>query len=214
MRQFNDLALRALRTADEEHLTALHGSPPISVFKELRQFHDLSLADLARRSYLSKNTLVRAENATYANPLPSLMDYWVKNSKRAVTYLDLVTGYEDFQDEQRRRHTKYFGLDLHINETSTTHPLRQLRSSRYSYSNPDRSLPVGIDEVSRALCLPPDTLRFWEKKWRQQQTVPKLFNSVLLFVGYSGDNVLHFNYQYEQWRRETLNKERELVANG
>lgn len=190
---------------EEEYLNGIHGDPPVCVFKYLRINAGLSLGALGIQTHLSKNALVRAENGTYANPLPALLDFWVRK-QNALNEPEIATAYEDFQHEQRRRHFHYFGpyLQDSYDVGFPNHPFRQLRRNRPSFADPETALPVGVEEVSRALCLPVDTLRHWEKKYRTQLSVPKAVLGVLNQIGYTQAEVQEYAADYTQWRREHL----------
>lgn len=195
---YERLVLKQRKLAEQEFLESKHGQL-ISNFKQLRLQHSLSLEDLSRLSYISKNALVRAEQGTYANPMPALLTYWLRRLPN-LSELELLDGYEDFQLNQRARHPNYFGPTLlAVDPTESLHPFRQLR--RQHISPVDKLLlPVGVDEVSRALCLPIDTLRYWEKKWRLQQSVPKLVQEVLSQIGYPRSEIRELSSRYRVWR--------------
>lgn len=187
--------------AEEAYLTKLHGPAPVCVFRDLRKSAGWSLQDLAIQCGLSTNALVRAEQGTYSNPLPSLMDFWLRKYPQ-FTELSLRTEYEDYQYYQRKRYFHYFGphLTLPPSLEIQSHPFRYLRKHRPSKVD-ELPLPVGPDEVSRSLCIPVDTIRYWEKKFRSQQSVPKQVNAVLLKIGYTQSEVRALNEFYVQWRQ-------------
>lgn len=186
--------------AHENLLTNKYGPPPVCNFKHLRLQSNLSLAGLALQTGLSKNAIVRAEQGTYANPLPRLSEYYQRRFN--ISELEITLGYEDFQAAQRQRHYHYFGDTLIYSELDQVHPFRQLRLSKHSLAHPDVLLPVGPDAVSRALCIPVDTLRFWEKKFKSQKSVPKLVVNVLNQIGYDRSTIANFCKAYEYWRTQ------------
>lgn len=189
------------REAERAYLDKVHGPSEPCVFRTLRLNAGLSLQGLAIQTGLSKNALVRAEQGTYANPLPSLVEYWVSRLTSQVTELTIVESYEDYQYAQRKRFLHYFGPNLQAgyDPLDDLHPFRQLRHSRPSHVD-FLPLPVGLTEVSQDLCLPVDTLRFWEKKFRSQQSIPKQVITALLMSGYTQYEVGQFCRDYELWR--------------
>lgn len=190
------------REAKHEYvLNEAHGPAPINIFKQLRLGTNLSLQGLAVQTGLSKVALIRAEQGTFANPPELLMHYWVTRPKSEHSELDLVQGYEDYQYYQRKRHLFYFGTDLghQYDVEDIPHIFRQLRHNRPSVAD-GKPLPVSLDQSCRDLCLPPDTIRFWEKRFRNQQSVPKQVVSVLLFLGYTQSDVQQFSRDYVKWR--------------
>ena len=201
--KLSTLAEQRRLEAEQLHLTKLHGPPPVCCFKTYRLHSGLSLQALVTATHLSKNAIVRAENGTYTNPLPSLVSFWER--KLGLSESEITDAYCEFQYYQRLRHFHYFGINLQngYNTFVNVHPFRQLRKQRIAYHDLE-IIPTGLDPVSRALCIPIDTLRYWEKKFRQQQTVPKLVIGVLLRIGYTQSEVQQFCRDYGDWRRENL----------
>ena len=188
--------------AELEYLDSVNGGQLICNFKQYRLRAGLSLLELSRQSHISKNGLVRAEQGTYANPMPALLNYWLRTNPN-LTYLEVEDGYIDYQQSQRLRNFKFFGKSLiesTVSGVNDPHPFRQLRHRHVSPYDGE-VLPVGVDQVSRALCLPVDTLRYWEQKWRLQKSVPKLVREGLLTIGYGRSEVSEFCDIYSEWRQ-------------
>lgn len=178
----------------------LYGPEPVNPFTHLRSDLGVSLNRLATICHVDRKALSRLENGTYTNALPSVVDFWV--NRNATTEGELLTQYEEYQFLQRRRHEFYLGASLNV-DLAGMHPLRQLRFNRPSLVT-QAPLPVGISEFSEALCLPLDTVQYFEKKWRQQQSVPKQIKLVFNQIGYSREQIATFEQRYKQWRE--LNK--------
>jgi hypothetical protein len=159
-------------------------------FKELREAKGWDITTLSEQSLIDRKALSRAEDGMYANPLPSLVDFWVKNGP--MTYTEILANYEDFQTTQRKTHTWYFGRNLHFQITNAEHPLRQLRRRR----------AVELTQFCRDLCLPLDTIQFFEKKWRTYQSVPKSLQEVLNINGYTRHEITVFCNDYRTWRNK------------
>jgi len=176
----------------EEHRVAVFGPPPVNIFKELREEQGWSHDQLGRRALLSKQALIRVEQGTWANPLPTLVDYWVKH--HGVNELTLLDNYEWFRNAQRRRHHKLFGFHINVAASSPIHPMRQIRE------------PYNPSEVAKMLCVPQATIQYFERKWKQQKSVPKELCVALHDIGYTLNEVRCFEADYAAWRRYALSR--------
>jgi transcriptional regulator with XRE-family HTH domain len=174
------------------------GPEPENPFRTLRG--DLTLAALASMAHVDRKVLSRLEKGMYVQPSPSVVDYWV-NRRHLVTEGELWADYENYQYLQRRRHMFYFGPSL-ITTPNHTHPFRRLRANRPTAHDLDVILPVGITECCEALCLPLDTIQFFEKKFRLQQSVPKILKQVLSQIGYTREQIAQFEKEYLAWRKD------------
>lgn len=177
-----------------------------NIFKELRVASGLSHQKLAQLMNTSKHALIRLEQGLYDRPLPTVVEFWlnegrflpgVKNSEIRITELTLVHGYEEFQDEVRRRSNRYFGHSLSdlVYSSVCPHPLIQLEDKARLLGNPHSEIAI-----AKALCVPQSTLNLWKRKFRTQQSVPKTFQSALMQIGYSRFEVKQFNEGYIRWR--------------
>ena len=191
----------------QTYLDNKYGPPPHNPFKVMRYEKNFSLQQLSVSTGLSKNSIVKTENGTFNRPSDSIVDFWVR---KGYAYNDLLLAYEEFQLSMRERATLYFGPSLAVKtDYGTNHPLRQLRYSRPSPVD-GLALPVGIEQVSRDLCLPVDTLRFYEKKYARQKSTPKGLLLVLSSIGYNGKQVTQYDVSYRIWRSNNLTR---LVSN-
>jgi transcriptional regulator with XRE-family HTH domain len=197
-----------VRKQDEQVRSERFGLPPLNPFLKLRHAQNLTYTELARLSHIDRKALERAEHGTYSMPLPSLADYWVNQG--LITHGLLSNEYSDYVDLQRARHMHYFGPTLLVNVSSDIHPFRQLRARRPSLANA-LPLPVGIVEVSKALCVPLDTIQFFERRI-QQQSVPKPLKAALNQVGYSAHALRGFENDYLAWRETTTAQNRVTFA--
>jgi DNA-binding XRE family transcriptional regulator len=179
----------------EVHRTMLHGPKPINVFTEMRQALNLSHVELAKRIHISKQALIRLEQGTFNQPLPTVVDYYVKY--HGYNELTILDAYEHYRYQTRRRYTGLFGPHLSFDINSSQHPFRQLRDSIQP--------PVNPSEVAKYLCVPQATIQHFERKWKTQQTVPKELNAALHAIGYTYSEINQFNDNYESWRRAALN---------
>lgn len=177
-----------------------------NIFKELRVASGLSHARLALLMNTTKHALIRLEQGLYDRPLPTVVNWWlsegrflpgVKQADIRITELTLIDGYEEFQDEQRRRSYRYFGDGFnHLTYSAgSPHPCVQLEAlARLS------GLPCSEIGIAKALCVPQSTLNLWKRKYRTQQTVPKTVQSALMQIGYTRFEVKAFNDGYILWR--------------
>ena len=180
------------RTSAELARTASYGPPPINPFKSLRESANLTLVEFAAYTGVSKQALIRLEQGTYADPLPTVLDAVIQDY--TVSYLELVNVYEQFQVNMRKRHHRYFGnIIFKLNDADPMiHPMRVIRGNY----NPT--------EVAKALCLPQATLEHFERKAKHQQSVPKVIDSVLREIGYYAHEVLMFEQAYKVYRQRLL----------
>jgi hypothetical protein len=186
---------------DEEARTSDVGMPPANPFKELREGLGVGINELAKLALVDRKAISRLEVGMYTRPLPSMVDFWVKRG--VATEGELTNDYEVYQIKQRQRYRFYFGATLHVDASSALHPFRQLRARRPSYHD-NTPLPVGLTACAQALCIPLDTLQFFEKKYRLQQSVPKPLKEALNQIGYSREQIRTFENAYKAWRE--LNK--------
>lgn len=160
----------------------------VNPFYSLRRSADLTLGELAAYARVDIRALTRSEYGMYTNPLPALVDYWVRRG--AISEGVLLTEYEDYKLAIRRFNRLLFGPMLRFNPNSPVHPLRQLRAA-HSFK---------LVELCKALCLPMDTVQYFEKKWRVQQSVPKGLLLALNQAGYSQLQLREFQIEYTKWR--------------
>lgn len=186
--------LLSSKQADEARREEIFGPPPVNVFKQLRQDREWSHDQLARRILISKQALIRLEQGTWAQPLPTVVDYWVKN--HGVNELMILDAYEFFRSQMRVRYRKLFGDQLVIMTAADLHPFRQLRD------------PCNLNpsEIAKMLCIPQATIQYFERKWKQQKTVPKELSKALHDIGYTNAQISRFESDYTDWRRSMLGK--------
>lgn len=160
----------------------------INPFLSLRLKHKLTLGELAAYSRINIKALSRSEHGMYTNPLPALVDYWV--NRGAISEGVLFSEYEYYQIAVRRHNRLLFGDTLEFSTDSNIHPLRQFRARK----------EYGLVDLCKALCLPLDSVQYFEKKWRVQQSVPKGLLLALNQAGYSRAQLWKFQDDYKTWR--------------
>lgn len=183
--------------AEEAQRLAKFGPPPINPFTELRQRNDLTVQEFADRAGVSKQSIIRLEQGCFQEPLPKVLSYVLSNYP--VSEFTLVNDYEDFQIQQRMRHPRYFGnvrVLLELDHPATEHPLRLLRGKR------------NLTEVAKDLCLSQATLAFFERRVKNQKSVPKQLLDVMRFIGHTKEERDVFEDHYRMYREGVLKRDR------
>lgn len=156
-------------------------------FLELREKRGWSQSECAKLIGVDVRAIDRLEYGLYTSPLPSVLNYWFQASDRSLP--EILSAYEEFVYETRRTNHRYFG-NLHINISSGVHPWRVIRAS----SN------LTLTQASKLMCVPLDTMQYWEKKWRVQKIVPKSILLALNQMGYTQNELNKFQEIYASWR--------------
>lgn len=161
-------------------------------FKELRESLNLTLEQLALKTALSKQAIIRCEQGTYSQPLPALMSFALS---RGENEHDFTNRYSDFQYRTRYANAYLFGRTLPnrleyrvYSADNLEHPFRTVRGTY----NPT--------EVAKALCVPQATITYFERKAKQQKSVPKALIEALLMAGYTNNDVSGLVEAYSNYR--------------
>ena len=188
--------------AEAKWRVTTYGEAPYNPFFELRTNAALTLGELSTYSGIDRRALQRSEDGLYTNPLPALLDYWEVKGHNPH---ELMNEYEDFQVGTRVRHERYFGpLNFPVN--GPTHPMRYFRANR-PHPVDLNPAPVGLIDACRALCVPLDTVQYWEKKYSQQQSIPKVILASLNQMGYGLGELRGLKERYGYWREAKLNSQ-------
>ena len=163
---------------------------PINPFLQLREKNNWSQSECARIIGVDVRAVARLESGLFTSPLPVCVDYWVNHS--ANTLPEILTAYEDFVILTRKNNARVYGT-LHVNLSSSTHPFRVLRASH----NP----PLTLTQAVKLMCVPLDTVQYWEKKWRTQHGIPKSILLALNQMGYTQQELAKFQFIYKEWRQ-------------
>lgn len=182
------------KAESEELRTSTFGPKPINIFTELRNKLGLSHQQLATRLRLSKQALIRLEQGTFNQPLPTVVDYYVKS--HGYNELELTDAYEGYRQSMRKRHRILFGYQLQVITEVSEHPFRQLRFK--ANLNPS--------EVAKSLCIPQATIQHFERKWKQQKTVPKDLQQAMHDIGYTHNQIAAFCNDYHYWREQMIRR--------
>jgi DNA-binding transcriptional regulator YiaG len=172
----------------------------VNPFFGLRSAANLTLGDLSAYTRIDVRALRRCEKGLYTKPLPRLVEYWVNSGK--ISEGQLVTEYEDFQYNTRQANHRLLD-SLEFDPNSNIHPLRQLRDRNNltgGFTIEKRRHGLGLTEFCESLCVPLDTVQWWEKKWRNQLTIPKGLMLALNQNGYSQKELGEFSDNFKQWR--------------
>lgn len=165
-------------------------SIPLNPFKDIRLRANLSQYEVARRSGVTKHAVLRLEQGMYADPLPTLVDYFVSNYP--ITQSQLLQDYEDFQVATRESNTRLLGDfdDLEIACPVGEHPLTYLRE-RMGY-NPT--------QLAKMLCLSQTVISYFEKRSIHQHSVPEQLINALHDADYTEQETKVLENCYETYR--------------
>jgi transcriptional regulator with XRE-family HTH domain len=197
---YKTLALKTRKDKDTSQRIRQYGPIPSNPFAVLRTDRELSLGQLASYTRTNIMALSRSESGLYTNPLPALVNYWV--GRGDISEGDLIEQYADYQFLQRKRHSRFLGSPLDRSASYTLHPFRFLRANYHSLDD-GQILPLGLTETAQALCVPLDTIQFWEKNFKIQQTVPKTVKAALLDCDYNQQEITNLEALYKFWRNHT-----------
>ncbi len=172
-------------------------STPVNPFRALRLENDESLVILAKKIPISKQALIRLEQGTYSDPLPSVLNYYSSNYHRSEHELSLA--YANFQAHTRSKHERYFGDvrdllsdEVTVENLSASHPFRLLRKSR------------SCTQVAKDLCIPQATLTYFERNVVQQKSVPKVLTAVMQEIGHYASEVQALIEAYGEYRLHVI----------
>ena len=164
-------------------------------FLELREKRGWSQNECARIIGVDVRAIARLEHGLYTSPLPSAVNYWHQNSTQSIP--EILSAYEDFVYATRRANHRHFN-HLHVDISSGIHPWRVIRSN--SFFDATTTHRLSLTECARLMCVPLDTLQYWEKKWRTQHSVPKSILLALNQMGYTQVELTKFQEVYQAWR--------------
>ena len=171
-------------------------------FRLLRIRKKYTVQGLADKTGLSKQAIIRTEQAVYPVPPVGLLDFWLK---QGYNYKKLMDEYGDYQLNIRQRHHKLFGepiLDLECYKDK--HPNQVLR---LNWTNPDGT-PVGyvmnVTEQAKLLCVSQSVLNYFENSVKQQHSVPMPLSSALRDAGYSVRFLEDLDRAYVAYRKQVL----------
>ena len=168
-------------------------SPDRNPFRRLRTRQGISQYELARRCGISKHAVLRLEQGTFANPLPSVVNYFTTSfPKDYPTPALLVSQYSDFQYEVRSSNSRLFGNI--IDELKTlpvgTHPLVYLRTNR----------GISSTGVAKQLCIAQNTVYYFENSPIHQHTVPEQLIHALWDADYTEAETDALKEAYAEFR--------------
>lgn len=177
---------------------------PHNPFRKLRIAEGISQYELSRRVGLSKHAILRLEQGCFAEPLPSVINYFTDThtrSRKPVSKSYLLETYRDFQYETRRSNAGLLGHNLLFtlpNCPVGIHPLTYLREGH----------GINPTALSKLLCISQSTVVYFEKRSLNQATVPTQLITALHDAEYTEEetNLLAKKYQgYRTWLRADKN---------
>ena len=181
-------------------MTAIPDNP----FRKLRKAEGISQYELARRLGLTKHAILRLEQGCFADPLPSVVTYFVEaqgNHTKPVSKTYLLDAYREFQYETRRSNAHCLGYNLNLtlpNCPVGIHPLTYLREGH----------GINPTALSKLLCISQSTIVYFEKRSLNQATVPAQLVTALHDAEYTEEetNLLAQKYdEYRDWLRADKN---------
>lgn len=177
---------------------------PDNPFRKLRLQENLSQYDLAKRTGLSKHAILRLEQGCYAEPLPSVINYFTDSFTRSrpqVSRSYLLDAYSEFQYATRKSNAHCLGYNLLLTLPTTPvgiHPLVYLREGH----------GINPTALSKLLCISQSTIVYFEKRSLNQATVPAQLIVALHDAEYTEEetSLLADKYQeYRSWLRADKN---------
>lgn len=177
---------------------------PDNPFRKLRLAEGLSQYDLAKRTGLSKHAILRLEQGCFAEPLPTVINYFTEShtrSRKPVSRSFLIDAYRDFQYYTRRKNAGCLGYNLMLILPTCPvgiHPLTYLREGH----------GINPTALSKLLCISQSTIVYFEKRSLNQATVPQQLISALHDAEYSEEetDLLAKKYnEYRAWLRADKN---------
>jgi transcriptional regulator with XRE-family HTH domain len=172
-------------------------------FRELRTRQGISQYELARRAGISKHAILRLEQGCYAEPLPSVLEYFLKYFD--IPQYKLLEQYREFQYNIRFSNALLLGDSLTERLLSCPvglHPLTYLREG------------VGLNptQLAKALCISQSTIVYFEKSSIHQKTVPNQLMGALHDAEYTMEDTDSLVLRYHEYRKWlTASKELTLV---
>lgn len=166
---------------------------PVNPFKAARNDLDLTMAELAKRTGVTKQSIVRLEQGTFAAPLDKVAQFF---TDQGYSYLSLRDAYIDYQTQQRARHHRMFGnFVVKLSQCSTSeHPFRHIRE------------PFTPTYVAKALCISQASIEHFENRVARQTIVPQALQDVLNEIGYARSEVGVLNSCYHDYRLVRLSR--------
>lgn len=168
-----------------------------SPLKSLREDCDLTLEKVAAKTGLSKQFIIKAEQAVYQEPPDSLLEFYVR-----LTYVDtseVRSAYYVFQRETRK--FNYGRLIEPWNFVSSEHPFRNWR------------VLSGMDSLSglcRDFCVHPAVMSKFENQSYLLARIPEQLVAALLESGYRATTIAALEEAYSEFK-ERLRKGVTLV---
>lgn len=183
---------------------------PDNPFRKLRISEGISQYDLAKRTGLSKHAILRLEQGCFAEPLPTVIQYFTDGMghlSRPVSKTYLLEAYRDFQYAVRKSNAGCLGHNLMLILPTCPvgiHPLTYLREGH----------GINPTALSKLLCISQSTVVYFEKRSLNQATVPAQLISALHDAEYTEEetDLLISKYSdYRAWLRSE--KKLTLVKN-
>lgn len=179
---------------------------PDNPFRKLRLQEGISQYDLSRRVGLSKHAILRLEQGCFAEPLPSVINYFTDShtkSRKPVSRGYLIDAYREFQYYTRQSNAGCLGHNLMLILPTCPvgiHPLTYLREGH----------GINPTALSKLLCISQSTVVYFEKRSLNQATVPAQLVTALHDAEYSEEETDLLSLKYQEYR-DWLRSEKKLT---
>lgn len=194
-----------------------HGPQPINPVKLIRDELGLTLDYVSNNSGLSRQALIRTEQATYVE-VPLVLLEWY-SAEHSVDYLATNEAYREHQKLLRTRHWRLFGdfsfsrrlrgvvqesANSESNDLRTVHPFESLKNN-WSLPNGEFLGKMNTTQCAKLLCLPQGTLSYFENNLTHQASVPRVLLDALRENGYGVEEISELMKAYVLFRSRVLN---------
>lgn len=169
---------------------------PTNPFKRLRTEANLTQQGLAQVAMVSKQLIIRTEQGCFAGPPPVLIEFFTHHY--GITSVELEEEYEDFQRAVRDANPRLLGI--YPSSPSLKGKSGGIESRAHPFNKWRSMAGLNVTQVSKGLCVSQATLHRFESKPMLQQSVPGTLLSALLDNGYTNEELLKFQSDYEYFR--------------
>lgn len=176
----------------------------------------LTQQELAAQVGVTRNFIVRAENAEYPHPPKPLLEFFTGGDRLAYEALGHL--YSAYQKQSRQDNYGLLYPDtkwLNYNKTDLidplTHPLTwwiivtsQHEEQENGISNVGVSGAPTVYEICKAFCVHHATIHHWTTDAKTVKKVPKVFLAALFESGYNESVLIELEGAYELYRKHLL----------
>lgn len=171
---------------------------PVNPLRQLRMEARLGVEQLADRVGVSKQFIIRAEQAVYDSPPPRLLEYY---SLAKWDEDELINEYTEFQHFTRK--TNYGRLldPRPVGNPEFAHPFTYWREAS----------GLSRQSISTLYCVHPATVFKFEQQAHLVNSLPPQLSDALLESGYSPSTISSLGADFNQYK---LLRRKEVVISG